>query len=148
MLPHGTHRSGMVGLAPKCVRLTPNGTNSGLYQIRFQCIWRRGAKCTDIWSEKALDLSHLGPIWPTLEPNLPSLNREKEYSELLTKDVKLGEQRTKWEQSGILKYHMSYNLWLTDTKCKTWTHICPIWWDYDPLLASLIHLTWATIMVG
>ena len=33
----------------------------------------RGAKCTEIWSEKAPDLSHLGPIWPTLEPNLASL---------------------------------------------------------------------------
>ena len=64
---------GMVGLAPKWVRLAPNGTNPGLFQIRFQCIWRRGAKCTEIWSEKAPDLSHFEPIWPTLEPNLPSL---------------------------------------------------------------------------
>ena len=56
----------MVALAPKCVRLAPNGTKPGLFQIR-------GAKCTEIWSEKAPDLSHLGPIWPTLEPNLPSL---------------------------------------------------------------------------
>ena len=47
----------MVGLAPKWVRLAPNG----------------GAKCTEIWSEKVPDLSHLGQIWPTLEPNLPSL---------------------------------------------------------------------------
>ena len=30
----------MVGLAPKWVRLAPNGTNPGLFQIRFQCIWR------------------------------------------------------------------------------------------------------------
>ena len=48
----------MVGLAPKAVRLAPN----------LGC-----AKCAEIWSEKAPDLSHLGPIWPTLEPNLPSL---------------------------------------------------------------------------
>ena len=33
-------RPGMVGLAPKWVRLAPNGTNPGLFQIRFQCIWR------------------------------------------------------------------------------------------------------------
>ena len=33
----------------------------------------RGAKCTEIWSEEAPDLSHLTPIWPTLETNLPSL---------------------------------------------------------------------------
>ena len=69
----GWWTTGMVGLAPKRVRLAPNGTNPGLFQIRFQCIWRRGAKCTEIWSEKAPDLSHLGPIWPALEPNLPSL---------------------------------------------------------------------------
>ena len=30
----------MVDLAPKWVRLAPNGTNPGLFQIRFQCIWR------------------------------------------------------------------------------------------------------------
>ena len=59
--------------APKWVRLAPNGTHSGLFQVRFQCIWRPCAKCTEIWSEKATDLSHLGPIWPTLEPNLPTL---------------------------------------------------------------------------
>ena len=64
--------TGMVGLAPKWVRLAPNGTNPGLFQIRFQCIWRPRVKCTEIWSEKAPDLSHLEPIWPTLEPNLPS----------------------------------------------------------------------------
>ena len=34
---------------------------------------RGGAKCTEIWSEKAPHLSHLGPIWPTFEPNVPSL---------------------------------------------------------------------------
>ena len=36
----GEWTSWMVGLAPKWVRLAPNGTNSGLFQIRFQCIWR------------------------------------------------------------------------------------------------------------
>ena len=34
----------MVGLAPKLVRLAPNGTNPGLFQITFQCIWRIGPK--------------------------------------------------------------------------------------------------------
>ena len=38
---------GMVGLALKWVRLAPNGTNPGIFQIRFQCIWRGGAKCTE-----------------------------------------------------------------------------------------------------
>ena len=36
----GGFAAGMVGLAPKWVRLAPNGTNPGLFQIRFQCIWR------------------------------------------------------------------------------------------------------------
>ena len=31
--------AGMVGLAPNWVRLVPNGTNPGLFQIRFQYIW-------------------------------------------------------------------------------------------------------------
>ena len=52
--------SGMVGLATWWVKLAPNGTNPGLFQIRFQCIWRPRAKCTEIWSEKAPDLSRLG----------------------------------------------------------------------------------------
>ena len=65
--------SGMVGLAPKWVKLATNGTNPGLFQIWFQCIWRPCAKCTEIWSGKTPYLSHLRPIWPTLEPNLHSL---------------------------------------------------------------------------
>ena len=35
----GHFEAGMVGLAPKWVRLAPNGTNPGLFQIRFQYIW-------------------------------------------------------------------------------------------------------------
>ena len=65
---HTASGSGKVGLAPKWVRLATNGTNPGLFQIS------RGAKCTEFWSEKAPVLSHLGPIWTTLEPNLPSLS--------------------------------------------------------------------------
>ena len=44
----GVSRTGMVDLAPKWVRLAPNGTNPGLFQIRFQSIWRPRAKCTEI----------------------------------------------------------------------------------------------------
>ena len=40
--------AGMVDFAPKWVRLASNGTNPGLFQIRFQCIWRPRAKCTEI----------------------------------------------------------------------------------------------------
>ena len=57
--------AGLVGLAPKWGRLAPKWTNPGLFQIRFQCIWR------------GEDLSHFGPIWPTLEPNLPSLKHRE-----------------------------------------------------------------------
>ena len=35
MLPWRYMVSGIVGLAPKWVRLAPNGTNPGLFQIRF-----------------------------------------------------------------------------------------------------------------
>ena len=35
-------------------------------------------------SEKAPNLSHLGPIWPTLEPNLPSLVKTDAFSTLQT----------------------------------------------------------------
>ena len=57
----------MLGLAPKWVRLAPNGTNPGLFQIGFQCqmhwnlIWKRPG------------FVPFEPIWPTLEPNLASL---------------------------------------------------------------------------
>ena len=34
-----TIEPGMVDLAQKWVRLAPNGTNPGLFQIRFQYIW-------------------------------------------------------------------------------------------------------------
>ena len=77
----------MVGLAPKWVRLVPNGTNLGLFQIRFQYIWLDRAKCTEIWHEKAPDLSHLGPIWPTLEPNLLSLHPAKHCDEFTNRLV-------------------------------------------------------------
>ena len=42
-------------------RLAQNGTNP---EIFFKMYW--------IWSEKISDLSHLGPIWPTLGSNLVS----------------------------------------------------------------------------
>ena len=66
----------MLARAPKWLTLAPNDTNTGLFQIRFQYILARRAKM--YWnlickrSEKATDLSHLGPIWPTLETNLTS----------------------------------------------------------------------------
>ena len=44
--------AGMVGLAPKWVRLAPNGRNPGLFQIRFQYIWLIPG--TDKWSLPAV----------------------------------------------------------------------------------------------
>ena len=46
----------------------------GKFGSKVGQIGPKWAKCTDIWSEKAPDLTHLEPIWPTLEPNLPSLS--------------------------------------------------------------------------
>ena len=74
-----TCEAGMVGLIPKWVRLAPNGTNPGLFQIRFQCIWRGGANCTEIWSEKVPDLSQLGQSDPlcsqtTITDSNPRIN--------------------------------------------------------------------------
>ena len=57
----------MSDLGPKWVRLAPNGTNSGLFQIRFQ------PKCTEILFEKVPDFSHTEPIWPSLSPNFSPL---------------------------------------------------------------------------
>ena len=66
MKSYARHRfvPGMVGLAPNWVRLAPNGTNPGLCQISFQCIWRPCAKCTEIWSEKL----RICPIWGQSDP--------------------------------------------------------------------------------
>ena len=38
--------------------------------VQIQDFFRSTPKRTEIWSEKVLDLSHLGPIWPILGPNL------------------------------------------------------------------------------
>ena len=46
----------MVGLAPKWVRLAPNGANPGNFQIRFSTFWRGAPKCTES------DLK-IGEIW-------------------------------------------------------------------------------------
>ena len=65
--------TGMVGLAPKWVRLAPNGTNPGLFQIRFQYIWLDEPNVLKFDLKKFRICPIWGPIWPTLESNLPSL---------------------------------------------------------------------------
>ena len=48
-------KTGMVGLAPNWIRLAPNG-KVWTFQDLFQYISRVGQKCSEIWSEKGLDL--------------------------------------------------------------------------------------------
>ena len=56
--------SGMVGLVPKWVRLAPNGTNPGLFQIRFQCIWRTAPNAL----KSDLKKPGICPIWGQSDP--------------------------------------------------------------------------------
>ena len=50
---------GMVGLAPKWVRLATKGTNPGLFQIRFQYIWRGAPNAL----KSDLKKPRICPIW-------------------------------------------------------------------------------------
>ena len=43
-----TYTTGMGGVAPKWVRLAPNGINPVLFQIKFQYILALEPKCTEI----------------------------------------------------------------------------------------------------
>ena len=54
--------SGMVGLPPKWVRLAPNGTILGLFQIIFQCIWRPAPNGLKSDLKKSRICTILGPI--------------------------------------------------------------------------------------
>ena len=56
--------SGMVGLAAKWVRLAPNGINLGLFQIRFQCIWRDAPNAL----KSDLKTPQICPIWGQSDP--------------------------------------------------------------------------------
>ena len=51
-------------LAPKWVRLAPNGTNPGNFQIRFSTFWRTAPKGT----ESDLKISRICPIWGQSDP--------------------------------------------------------------------------------
>ena len=61
------------------VKLAPNWKNLDFFQIRFQYILAL-PKCTEIWSEKIHDLSHLGSIWPILGRNLVTQRRIREVN--------------------------------------------------------------------
>ena len=66
-------QAGMVGLAPKWVRLDPKLDKSGTFSDQISVHLAHRAKCTEIWSEKSRICPIMGPIWPTLALNLPSL---------------------------------------------------------------------------
>ena len=52
---------------------TPNWTNPGLFQIRFQYIWLDEPNILKCDLKRSRICPTWGPIWPTLEPSLPSL---------------------------------------------------------------------------
>ena len=67
----GQSRDGRIG--SKVGQIGRKWDKSGAFSYQISVHLAPRAKCTEIWSEKAPDLSHFGPIWPILEPNLPSL---------------------------------------------------------------------------
>ena len=54
----------------KMGQIGPKWDKSGAFSDQISVHLAPRAKCTEIWSEKSPDLSHLGPIWPILGPNL------------------------------------------------------------------------------
>ena len=65
--------SGMVGLAPKWVRLDPKLDKSGTFSDQISENLTHLAKCTEIWSEKVPGLSNLGSNLTHFgaKPNIP-----------------------------------------------------------------------------
>ena len=66
------HSSGMVGLAPKWVRLVTNRTNLGLFKIGFNTFWLGNPK----WTETDLKESMISHICANLKhfdakPDIP-----------------------------------------------------------------------------
>ena len=69
----------MVGLAPKWVRLAPNGTNPGTFQIRFHCIWRGASNAlkSDLKKPRICPIwGQSDPIW-SIEPNVLKSDMKK-----------------------------------------------------------------------
>ena len=77
VIPSGLNKDCRFG--SKVCQIGPKWDKSGAFSDQISVHLATGAKCSEIWSEKAPDLSHLGPIWPTLEPNLPSLAQIQPY---------------------------------------------------------------------
>ena len=57
----------MSDFASKPGHIDPNGTNLILRSV-FSAFWLGESKYTANWSSKFPDLSHLGPIWPNMDP--------------------------------------------------------------------------------
>ena len=68
-------RAGSPDLGPKWVRLAPNWTNMDIFfrsdSVHFGSLSQNVLNL--IW-KKSPDLSHFGPFWPTLCPNLPPVS--------------------------------------------------------------------------
>jgi len=62
----------MTELAPKVVRLTPKWDRPGTFSDQILVVYIL-IRWAEIWYEKVLGLSHLGPIWPTLSLTLTLL---------------------------------------------------------------------------
>ena len=150
------YTSGMVGLAPKWVRLATNGTNPGLFQIRFQCIWlplqslvgwRDDLKLINHFStlgrlrDSELERSSwwvLCLVWPHclyMQPNWqPCGGRVIDIRVGLSSQIS-----PKWDKSGTC-----VGLWLQKNVLKLIlkSQICPIWSQPDtfwmPNLTSLV----------
>ena len=91
---HQTNSSwaGMVGLAPKRVRLTPIETNPGLFQMRFQYIWL--GPCSWGWGLRfGTKVGQIGPNWDK------SRTFSDEISVHLARSLLVGLRYQIWDQS-------------------------------------------------
>ena len=107
---------------PNWIRLAPNGTNPGLFQIRFQNI---------------LAQSHLVPIWPILGPKVPDLSHfAVNPSSLFTRWRHIGGARSTtgmlYFSTKCVKIDLKYNL----KKTRICPNLWPIWPSLEPNLTS------------
>ena len=85
----------MLGLVPKWVRFSPNGTNQGLFRSDVSTFAL--PKCTELWCSKVLALFHLVPNWPIWiwkVADLSHLGPKSELSALSLGAVRTGELST------------------------------------------------------
>ena len=75
-----TFQTRVTRFGPKWARLTQMGHIRDFFSSKFNTFWLGKRKCTEMWFEKVQDLSHLGPIWTILDPNLTSLFQTTHYT--------------------------------------------------------------------